>query len=143
METIALWISALTLLLGTLLGLKGWFDPRWGADLVRLAPKEGQPEGVAEFRATFGGMFAGLHAMALVLLMLDAGQGAAGSGAGGAVCLVLAAGWLGTAIARTHAYLADPPARHPFVRFSIGLEIVVGLLTAALPLARLAAGIPA
>lgn len=130
-ETVAWSLSGITLALGTLLGLKGWLDPQWGARLVRLQPRDGQPEGVAEFRGTFGGMFAGLHLAALVLLVT------AGPAVQDGVCWVLAAGWWGTALARAHATVADPPARHPYVRFSIGLELVVGLMCAALPLVRL------
>jgi hypothetical protein len=134
MDTIALWISAFALLLGTLLGLKGWFDPRWGADLVRLQAQPDKPEGVAEFRATFGGMFAGLHVAALVLLLTGSAD------AGAAACWVIVAGWWGTAVARIWSLAADAPARHPFVRQSILIEIVAGALVAAFPLALLAGG---
>jgi hypothetical protein len=134
MVLIGLWISVIMLGLGTLLGLKGWLDPQWGARLVRLQARPDQPEGITEFRGTFGGMFAGLHLAALVLVHLE------GPAVQNAVCWVLAAGWWGTALARTHSVLVDPGANHPFPRFSIGLELVVGLLIAALPLARLIAG---
>ncbi len=131
MELIGYWISAIMLLLGTALGLKGWFDPAWAAALVRLQPRPDQPEGVAEFRATFGGLFAALHLAALLVLLTG------GPEAGAAVCWVLAAGWWGTAVARGWSMAVDAPARHPFQRFSTGLEVVVGLLVAAYPIARL------
>ena len=131
MDLIAFLISAVTLLLGTALGFKGWFDPAWAAALVRLQPRPDQPEGIAEFRGTFGGMFAGLHLVALILLLIG------DSDTGAAVCWVLAAGWWGTAAARAWSMAVDPPARHPFQRFSTGLEVVVGLLIAANPIAQL------
>lgn len=128
---IAFSISAIMLALGTALGFKGWFDPNWAAALVRLQPRPDQPEGVAEFRATFGGMFAGLHLVALLILLVAPPQ------TGIAVCWVLAAGWWGTAVARAWSMAVDPPARHPFQRFSTGLEVVVGLLVAAYPISQL------
>lgn len=129
MITAAYFLTLITLFLGTLLGFKGWFDPKWGADLVRLQPKDGQPEGVAEFRGTFGGMFAGLHLAALAIAVWGSRD------AGIAAASVIAAGWLGTAAARVHSFTADAPARHPFVQQSIIIEIVVGMGVLAWPLA--------
>jgi hypothetical protein len=129
MITIAYLLTLVTLFLGTLLGFKGWFDPKWGADLVRLQPQDGKPEGVAEFRGTFGGMFAGLHLAALAIAIWGPNS------AGVAAASVIAAGWLGTAAARIHSFTADADARHPFVKQSIIIEIVVGMAVLAWPVA--------
>lgn len=129
MITAAYILTLIMLALGALLGFKGWFDPKWGADLVRLQPKDGQPEGVAEFRGTFGGMFAGLHLAALAIGLFS------GTDAGVAAASVIAAGWLGTAAARIHSFTVDAAANHPFVKQSIIIEIVVGMLVLAWPLA--------
>jgi Domain of unknown function (DUF4345) len=132
MTTFAYALTLITLFLGTALGLKGWLDPQWGADLVRLRPKDEQPEGVAEFRGTFGGMFTGLHLVAFGLVLWGSQE------AGVAAASVVAAGWLGTAAARIHSFTVDAPAKHPFVQQSIVIEIVVGMLILAWPLALLA-----
>lgn len=133
MVGIMLWVSAITLGLGALMGLKGMADPAWAARLVRLQPEPERPEGVAEFRGTFGGMFLGLHVVALAVVLAQGGE------AGQAVCWVLAAGWWMTAVGRAWARVADPAANHPFVLQSIVIEVVAGALIAAWPLAALAA----
>lgn len=135
MDAIPYALTVIGLVLGTLLGLKGWLDPGWGAALVRLQPRPDQPEGVAEFRGTFGGMFFALHAVALVWVAAAAMGGAPAAGV--AAASVVAAGWWGTAAARFHAWTADAPARHPFVVQSIGIEIVAGALIAAWPIRHL------
>jgi hypothetical protein len=129
MDMIMMWVSAITLGLGALMGLKGMADPQWAARLVRLQPEDGKPEGMAEFRGTFGGMFLGLHVVALVIVLFQGGA------AGIAVCWVLAAGWWMTAIGRAWARVADPGTKHPFVLQSIAIEVVAGTLIAAWPLA--------
>ncbi|MBS0384976.1 MAG: hypothetical protein JSS00_06470, partial [Proteobacteria bacterium] len=59
---LAAWcLSALALGFGALLGARGLIDPRWAQRLVRLQPDE-RGGGFAEFRATYGGLFFGLHA---------------------------------------------------------------------------------
>jgi hypothetical protein len=132
MDTIGLYVSVIGLALGALLGLKGLLDPQWAARLVRLQTEPGKPEGAAEFRATFGGMFFGLHAVALLLVHVP------GGGQGGlAACWVVAAGWWFTALGRAWSRLVDPPARHPFVLQSIAIEIAAGFLIAAWPIAVL------
>jgi hypothetical protein len=129
MITAAYILTLVTLFLGTLLGAKGWLDPQWGAALVRLQPKDDQPEGVAEFRGTFGGMFAGLHLIALAIAIWGSAD------AGIAATCVVAAGWLGTAAARIHSFTVDAPANHPFVKQSIIIEIVAGMALLAWPIA--------
>lgn len=135
MENIAFYISAAVLAFGTLLGVKGLFDPAWAGKLVRLQPENGQPEGYAEFRSTLGGMFLGLHGAALASMWLLKEE------AGLAACLILSVGWLMTALGRAVAYWKDADCRHPHVVTSIGIEIVLGGLIAVWPAASLLAGI--
>lgn len=128
MDNLALLISAATLAFGAGLGLKGLFDPAWAGKLVRLQAEHGQPEGYAEFRSTLGGMFLGLHLIALLFLIF------AKANAGVAVCLVLSAGWLFTALGRFMAYKKDEHCNHPHVVTSIWIEVVAGVLIAVFPL---------
>jgi hypothetical protein len=131
MNDIIFYISAATLAFGAGLGVKGLFDPAWSGQLVRLQPDNGQPEGYAEFRATFGGMFLGLHFAALAFLIFWGGM------AGVAACSILAAGWLFTALGRYISYSYDPDTQHVHVVRSIAIEIVVGLAIVAWPVAYL------
>jgi hypothetical protein len=128
MDNIAFLISAITLAFGAGLGVKGLFDPAWAGKLVRLQAENGQPEGFAEFRSTLGGMFLGLHLAALVCLGFIKGD------VGIAACVILATGWLFTAIGRFMAYQKDPDCRHQHVLTSIAIEVVAGLLIAVWPL---------
>lgn len=134
MENIAFLLSAGTLAFGAGLGLKGLLDPVWAGKLVRLQAENGQPEGFAEFRSTLGGMFLGLHAVALICVCIWKGD------AGLAACAILSAGWLMTAAGRFVAYKKDAHCRHPHVRLSIGIEIVAGLLIAVWPISVLLTG---
>jgi hypothetical protein len=131
MDMISYFASLIALGFGALLGLKGMLDPAWAAKLVRLQPENTMPEGFAEFRGTFGGMFLGLHLVALLILVLWKGDAAI------AACMILAAGWLFTALGRAIAYLSDTGARHPFVQMSIGIEVIVGVLIGFFPLMQL------
>jgi hypothetical protein len=131
MENLPFIISAATLAFGAGLGLKGLFDPRWAGKLVRLQPENGQPEGFAEFRSTLGGMFLGLHLVALLFVIFG------GSQAGVAACVILAAGWLFTAVGRFMALKMDEDCNHSHVKTSIGIEVVAGLLILVWPIAQL------
>jgi hypothetical protein len=131
MDNFAFLISAATLAFGAGLGLKGLLDPVWAGKLVRLQAENGQPEGFAEFRSTLGGMFLGLHLVALICVCIWKGD------AGLAACAILSAGWLMTAAGRFVAYKKDPHCRHRHVVTSIGIEIVAGLLIAVWPLSVL------
>ena len=131
MENLTYLISLAALAFGAGLGLKGIFDPAWAGKLVRLQPENGQPEGFAEFRSTLGGMFLGLHLAALICTGLWKGD------AGLAACVILAAGWLMTALGRFAAYHKDPNCRHPHVVTSIGIEVVAGVLIALWPISAL------
>lgn len=124
-------ISAAALAFGAALGLKGLLDPAWAGKLVRLQAENGQPEGFAEFRSTLGGMFLGLHLVALALLVF--GEPQVGVGA----CLILAAGWLFTAGGRFMAYKLDPDCKHKHVITSIIIEVVAGLLIMVFPVAKM------
>lgn len=123
------YVSAVSLAFGAGLGIKGMLDPLWAAQLVRLQAANDQAEGYAEFRSTFGGMFLGLHLVALAFLFVWGGM------AGVAACTILAAGWLFTALGRTISYFADAGTRDVHVVRSIAIEIVVGLAVGAWPIA--------
>lgn len=134
MENILFFISAGTLAFGAGLGVKGMLDPSWAGHLVRLQPENGQPEGYAEFRATFGGMFLGLHLSALTFLVMWRDQ------AGVAACAILAAGWLFTAMGRYLSYSLDAHTQHGHVVRSVAIEVIIGLAIAAWPMMRLLSG---
>ncbi len=131
MENFAFLMSTITLAFGAGLGLKGLFDPAWAGKLVRLQAENGQPEGYAEFRSTLGGMFLGLHLVALICLGLIKGD------AGIAACAILSAGWLFTALGRYMAYKMDADCHHRHVVTSIAIEIIAGVLIAVWPLQQL------
>ena len=120
----AWWLSALALLVGVGLGARALWDPAWAAKLVRLKADE-QGGGQAEFRATFGGVFLGLHLVALLftLLYLQSGAylvGVCATGAGAAI----SAGWGGAAFGRAVSIWRDK-ADTKFNRLSIGIEIAM------------------
>ena len=134
MQNLPLLISAGTLAFGAGLGLKGILDPIWAGKLVRLQPENGQPEGFAEFRGTFGGMFLGLHLVALICIGVWKGD------AGLAACVILSAGWLFTALGRFIAYKKDLNCRHKHVIVSIWIEIAAGVLIAVWPISQVFVG---
>ena len=121
----ASWIvSALALTIGVYLGVRGLIDPRWASRLVRLQADE-QGGGFAEFRATYGGVFLGLHivGLAFALYYLRTGHPVMGVAAIGAVA-VLSAGWGGAAFGRLIAIWRDG-ADTQFNRFSVGFEVLM------------------
>ncbi|MEZ5958175.1 MAG: hypothetical protein R3C27_13300 [Hyphomonadaceae bacterium] len=115
-------VSALALLVGVGLGARALWDPAWAAKLVRLKADE-QGGGQAEFRATYGGVFLGLHLVALLftLLYLRSGAYVIGVTATGA-CAAIAAGWGGAAFGRAVSIWRDG-ADTRFNRLSIAVEI--------------------
>ncbi len=117
-------LSALALLLGAGLGVRALIDPDWAAKFVRLKPDE-QGGGQAEFRATYGGVFVGLHLVALVftLFYLWGGEYVIGVCATGALA-VISAGWAGAAFGRVIAIWRDG-ADTSFNRMSVGIEIAM------------------
>jgi hypothetical protein len=131
MNDIVFFISAGTLAFGLGLGVKGMFDPAWAGRLVRLQAENGQPEGYAEFRATFGGMFLGLHLSALAFLVFW------GKDAGIAACSILAAGWLFTALGRYLSYSIDTHTHNGHVARSVAIEGIIGLAIAVWPITSL------
>ncbi|MEQ1618659.1 MAG: hypothetical protein ABL883_09990 [Terricaulis sp.] len=129
--SVAWIISALALAFGAFLGARGLLDPHWAARLVRLKEDE-QGGGVAEFRATYGGVFFGLHAAALLLVLyyLRGGAELPGVAATGAV-FALAAGWAGAASGRLISILRDPGANTAFNRLSVAVEAAIALAIGA------------
>jgi hypothetical protein len=123
-------LNALALALGAVLGLRGLIDPRWAQRFVRLKPDE-QGGGFAEFRATYGGVFFALHAVALwfVFNWIGGGEYVIGALAAGASAAV-AAGWGGAAGGRVLAMLADG-ARTPFNVQSAIVEALMALVIGA------------
>ena len=123
-----LWLlNALALVFGAFLGARGLVDPHWAARLVRLQPDE-QGGGFAEFRATYGGVFLGLHLGALFftakwLLGGEAVIGAMAAGAGA----TLALGWAGAAGGRALAIWRDAGAGTRFNKLSLAVEGALAL----------------
>ncbi|WP_135213234.1 hypothetical protein [Vitreimonas flagellata] len=124
MIDIAWIVSALALAIGVYLGGRGLIDPKWASRLVRLQADD-QGGGFAEFRATFGGVFLGLHLVGLGFVVFYLWQGVPmiGVAAIGAVA-VLSAGWGGAALGRLIAIWRDG-ADTPFNRFSVLFEVLL------------------
>lgn len=120
-------LSAVALLFGLALGARGLVDPGWAARLVRLREDE-RGGGFAEFRATYGGVFAGLHAVALYFVMrwLSGGDVTTGVLAAGA-CAAVSASWAGAAFGRGVSIWRDKGADTKFNRLSMLVEAVVAL----------------
>jgi hypothetical protein len=126
-----LWIvNALALAFGALLGARALYDPKWASRFVRLKPDE-QGGGFAEFRATYGGVFLGVHLVALMLTLmyLLRGQYVAGVAATGAAAAIGAA-WAGSSGGRLLAIVLDG-ADTRFNRLSIAVEAAMALAIAA------------
>ena len=117
-------LSALALLFGAALGVRALIDPEWAAKFVRLKADD-QGGGFAEFRATYGGVFLGLHLIALVftLFYLWGGEYVVGVCATGALAAI-SAGWAGAALGRVIAIWRDG-ADTNFNRMSAGVEITM------------------
>ncbi|MES1202310.1 MAG: DUF4345 family protein [Pseudomonadota bacterium] len=128
---IAWLLTLLALSFGTYLGARALIDPKWAARLVRLKADDAQPGGFAEFRATYGGVFLGLHGLALLITLhwVMYGQEVVGSLATGAV-LVLSAGWFGAAFGRAVSMWRDG-TRTQFNVISCVIEATIGLFLAS------------
>lgn len=124
-------LNALALVFGAYLGARGLLDPNWAAKLVRLKEDE-QGGGFAEFRATYGGVFLGLHIAALYLTYgyLRGGALLAGVMASGAA-FALAVGWAGAAFGRVVSIWRDPGANTKFNRLSVAVEATMAVLVGA------------
>ena len=123
-------LSALALAFGACLGLRALLAPRWAQKFVRLQPDE-QGGGFAEFRATYGGLFLGLHGAALffALSWIAFGGALIGVLATGA-CAVIASAWGGAAFGRALSMLRDG-AYTRFNLFSALFEAVLAIIIAA------------
>jgi hypothetical protein len=122
-------VSALALLVGVGLGARALWDPAWAAKFVRLKADE-QGGGQAEFRATYGGVFLGLHLVALSSRcficerrVCDRRQ------RHGRMRCGISAGWGGAAFGRAIAIWRDG-ADTKFNRMSIGVEIAMAFAIA-------------
>jgi hypothetical protein len=126
---IAWIVSALGMGFGAFLGARGLVDPRWAATLVRL--REGPAGGFAEFRATYGGVFLGLHlaALAFTLAYLRTGNAVIGVAATGAAA-TLAFGWAGAAFGRLVSIWRDKTGT-AFNWTSVGVESALALAIGA------------
>ncbi len=130
LEYFAWALNALALAFGVALGARGFLDPKWAARLVRLQP-DGRGGGFAEFRATYGGVFLGIHLVALAFTLLWVWHGAIQGGmwAAGAAA-VLSAGWFGACAGRVLSMLRDG-TRTRFNQISSLVEFAMGALIAA------------
>ncbi len=124
------WLNALALAFGAALGARALYDPKWASRFVRLKADE-QGGGFAEFRATYGGVFLGVHAIALImtLMYVSAGEYVVGVAATGAAA-ALGAGWAGSSGGRVLAMLLDG-ADTKFNRLSAAVEAALALAIAA------------
>ncbi|MEO0881773.1 MAG: hypothetical protein AAFY34_03480 [Pseudomonadota bacterium] len=124
---IATYISAAGLLFGAWAGLIALVRPSQIARSLRLQADPAKPGGYAEFRATFGGVFFMIHAVALLIVLRFEPL------IGALVVLPIVGAWLGAAIARTLSMLLDKDENGEggINRYWVILEIVIALLIAA------------
>lgn len=125
--------AGIACVIGLGLGLLGLFAPSIAARIVRLQPDPAFPDGAAEFRASFGGLFIGVHGLTLALLTFDVMAGAIPF-ASVIACAVAASLWLGTAFGRLAAIAVSPVARTGYQAAAVIFETVLGLALCA-PLA--------
>lgn len=122
--------------LGVVLGLGALVSPEWASRFVRLKADPVQPDGYAEFRATFGGVFLLLHLAFIAALYLNSGVIGAAA--------VLSAGWAGAAGGRILSLLLDGAkgvrTKHNLI--SVAVEIVAAIAF-ALPVLRFVMNPPA
>ncbi len=129
---VAWCLSALALAFGVYRGIRSLIDPHWAQKLVRLAPDEPDERGgFAEFRATYGGLFFGLHAAALLLALIWIARGGAlvGVMATGASAAIAAA-WAGAAAGRALSMWRDGAATRVNLS-SAALEAIVAIVVGA------------
>ncbi len=124
--TLVTIISAIALGFGALFGLACFISPEYASRSVRLKADPERHGGYAEFRATFGGVFAGLHLAALAFLLASPTGGPAAAAA-------IAAGWAGAAIGRITAIVLDTAkVKNTSMNWKlIPLEVVMTLAIAA------------
>lgn len=129
-------LAGLAAAIGAIMGLMSLAMPRWGANVVRLAPHPDMAGGWAEFRASYGGALVLAHGAVLLTLMMSAQAGAgAVMGASFAVGLY----WLGMAIGRAISMVvdADQNTRTRYNAAAIVFEAVMGVALCAPFLAHL------
>jgi|CXWL01.1.fsa_nt_gi hypothetical protein len=115
-------LNAIALVFGVGLGARALVDPHWAAKFVRLQADE-QGGGFAEFRATYGGVFAVSHFVALLLTLkwMLGGEFIFGIYAAGAAA-ALSAAWAGACGGRSLSMWRDAGTRTPFNQLSAGVE---------------------
>lgn len=125
------WIIAgIAALIGTAMGLLSFVRPRWGANVVRLAPLEDKPGGWAEFRAIYGLGFALVHASVLLTLVMS---GRAGEGSVIGTSFACGVFWIGMGLGRVTSMALDAGkgTRTGYNAFSVGFEFVLGAMLLA------------
>lgn len=123
-------LAALAAAIGALMGLMSLTVPRWGANLVRLAPHPDMEGGWAEFRASYGGALVLAHGAVLLTLMMS---GQAGAGAVMGASFAVGLYWLGMAIGRAISMVfdADQNTRTRYNAAAIVFEAMMGLALCA------------
>ena len=124
------WIVAMiAALIGSGMGLMSFCVPRWGANVVRLAPDPRFKGGWAEFRASYGGAILLPHA-AVLLTMAMSFQ--AGTGAVIGASFIAATYWLGMAIGRVISMVFDleEDTVTRYNALGVGFEVVMGFALA-------------
>lgn len=135
MESAAIGIAGLFGVIGAGLGLGAIISPEWAARLVRMQADPANPEGYAEFRATFGGVFLFLHLAFLASITLN--QGVIGAAA------VLSFGWGGAAFGRILSLMLDGEkvrTKHNYVSIIVETAAAIAF---ALPVANFVTNPPA
>ncbi|MGY6531403.1 hypothetical protein [Glycocaulis sp.] len=129
-------LAGLAAAIGALMGLMSLAVPRWGANVVRLAPHPEMHGGWAEFRASYGGALVLAHGAVLLTLAMSA---QAGAGAVMGASLAVGLYWLGMAIGRAISMLVDAEqnTRTRYNAAAIGFEAVMGVALCAPFLAHL------
>jgi hypothetical protein len=131
LELLVWLLNMAALAFGAFLGARALFDPHWGARLVRLKADDERLGGFAEFRATYGGLFAASHGLAFLLSAHWVLSGAFVTGAYAAgAALVLGAAWVGTGAGRALSMARDNTATS-FNKLSLAVEVATGLLIAS------------
>jgi hypothetical protein len=126
------YVTGLGLLIGAGMGLYGMINPKWASWLVRLRDDPARPGGFAEFRGTYGGLFLGVHATALVL-MAQAFHGGGDMGLALGAMLTCAAAWIATSVGRLVSIAVDKTGGG-FNYGSVVFELILGVMILALPL---------
>lgn len=102
---IAVSFALIAAAVGAALGARALLDPAWTTRLVRLAPVADPPEGRAELRAIYGGLFTAGHVFAAAAVLA--------SPAGAWAAAAVGAGWLGAGVVRFAFLRADgAPTRY-------------------------------